>query len=136
MKWLLPALGSAATVAALANAGITREPPSGIELVLDDSRSNVGPVPLGTFEIDSLEGAASARAALTTRTSSLALALAPGLYGLRFVPDPDLPAPAVVAMEPTVLFVAPRAVTRVDVRLRVVTPEDDPRELDSQRLTR
>ena len=118
MKWLLSAFGSAATLAALVHAGVAREPPSGIELVLDETCANLGPERLGTFEIDGLERAVSARAPLSSRKSSLELALPPGLYGVRFVPDPDSTAPSVLAMAPAVLLVAPRAVTRVDVRFR------------------
>ena len=118
MKWLISAFGSAATLAALTHAGVAPEPPSGIQLVLDQTPANVGPDRLGTFQIDGLEHAVSARASLSTRTSSLELPLPPGLYGVRFVPDPDSTAPSVLAMPPAVLLVAPRAVTRVDVRLR------------------
>ena len=96
MKWLLSAFGSAATLAALVHAGVAQEPPSGVELVLDETCANVGLACLGTFEIDGLERAVSARAALSTGTSALQLALPPGLYGVRFVPDPDLPAPSVL----------------------------------------
>jgi hypothetical protein len=133
MKWLLSAFGSAATFAALVQAGVAQEPPSGVELVLDQTCANVGPACLGTFEIDGLERPVSARAALSTGTSSFQLALPPGLYGVRFVPDPDSPAPSVLAMAPAVLLVVPRAVTRVDVRLRVVASRDELRRLHPQR---
>jgi hypothetical protein len=132
MKCLLSAFGAAATLAALVQAGVAQEPPSGVELVLDETRANIGPARLGTFEIDGLERAVSARVALATGTSSLALALPPGLYGVRFIPDPESPATSVRAMAPAVLLVVPRAVTRVDVRLRVVASRDELRELHSQ----
>jgi hypothetical protein len=119
MKWLISAFASAATLAALVHGGAAQEPPSGVELVLDETCANAGPACVGTFEIDGLERAVSARAALSTGTSSLQLALPAGLYGVRFVPDPESPAPSVLTMAPAVLLVVPRAVTRVDVRLRV-----------------
>jgi hypothetical protein len=134
MKWLMTAFGSAATLAALVHAGVAQEPPSGVELVLGETSANVGPACLGTFEIDGLERAVSVRAALSTDTSSIRLALPAGLYGVRFVPDPESPAPSVLTMAPAVLLVVPRAVTRVDVRLRVVASRDEARELPSQRV--
>jgi hypothetical protein len=134
MKCLLSAFGAAATLAALVHAGVAQEPPSGIELVLDETCANVGPACLGTFDIDGLERPVSARAALSTGTSSLQLALPPGLYGVRFVPDPESPAPSVLAMAPAVLLVVPRTVTRVDVRLRVVASRDELRGLHSERV--
>lgn len=120
MKWLLSSIGSTALAAFLAHAAVEQEPASGIELVLGEACPNAATARLGTFEIDGLERAVSARATLSTGVSSLELSVPPGLYGIRFVPDPDSPAPTILAMDPAVFLVAPRTVARVDVRFRVV----------------
>jgi hypothetical protein len=120
MKWLLSALGSSAIVAALSHTGgVAREPLAGIELRLDQTLAGLGPARLGTLEIEGLQGAVSARRALSPEAAPL-VALPPGLYGLRFVPDPGSPVQAVLATVPPVVLVTARAVTRVDVRLHAV----------------
>ena len=120
MKWLLSALGSSAIVAALSHpSGVSREPLTGIELRLDRTLSSLGSAPLGTLEIEGLQGAVSARRALSPEAAPL-VALPPGLYGLRFVPDSGSPVPAVLAAVPPVVLVTARVVTRVDVRLHAV----------------
>ncbi len=117
MKWLLSAAGAAALVAALSQrTGAAYEPPAGIELHLDEGLAHLGPGELGTFEIDGLERAVSARIHLRGGTAERVW-LPPGLYGLRFVPDADARSSVGLALGPSVVLVPPRAVTRVNVLL-------------------